>query len=115
VDRTVGRVLSKGEVRQAYQESPNIALEYVEDLLAQIGVKSVIAADHGEYIGEQRFPYRETRVGHPWEYKPELRIVPWLEIENGARRDIVAEEPIRFERLEVRSFANGLRDFGYLA
>lgn len=108
-------VLSKEEVQQAYRETLNIALDHVKDLLAQLEGKSVITADHGEYLGERRFPYRETKVGHPWEYTPELRIVPWLEIENGARREIVAEEPIGFERLEEETVRERLRDFGYLA
>lgn len=107
-------VLSVEEVRSAYRETLNIVLSHAKELLESLDGKSVITADHGEYLGEWKFPYLKRKVGHPWEFTPGLRFVPWLEIEGESRREIVAEEPIGFERLDDEVIQERLRDFGYL-
>lgn len=107
-------VISKEEIRQAYRESLNIVMEQVEELLSYIDGKSIVTSDHGEYLGERKFPYLKKKVGHPWEFTPELRIVPWLEIESDSRRVIEKEEPIGFERLDEEVVRDRLRAFGYI-
>ncbi|AXG08171.1 hypothetical protein DU500_15440 [Haloplanus rubicundus] len=77
------------EVRTAYSESLDIALDEVETLLERVGGKSVITADHGEMLGERVFPFTSRVWGHSEGFStPPLREVPWLVIDGESRREV---------------------------
>lgn len=80
---------------QAYVETLERTLPHVEDLIAELVGKSVVTADHGQAIGERLAPFPIRDYGH-WRgnYIEELIKVPWLIIESGERKNIVAERSI---------------------
>lgn len=81
-------------VRTAYVENLEIVLEAVETLLADLPGRSVVTADHGELLGERLGPLPVRGYGHPdWIRVPELVAIPWLTVESGERREVVAEAP----------------------
>lgn len=89
-------------------------MEHAAELLNQLPGKSVITADHGEMLGEQVIPFTRYRYAHPYgTYISELRIVPWLETSSDSRRDVIAEEPIGFERLDDDIINDRLQALGY--
>lgn len=108
--------VSRDELRRAYVESLDIALESVAELLADLGGKSVITADHGELLGERRTPITPRLYGHSHDVEPpELRVVPWLERSGEERRTIShADESIGFERLDERTRNDRLQALGYI-
>jgi hypothetical protein len=63
-------------IEHYYEENLKLALEQVSELVTELEGKTVITADHGEFLGEY-----DKWGKHPYETnKPELREVPWLEI-----------------------------------
>jgi len=83
------------EIRNAYTESLEIALESIEELLGQLSGKSVVTSDHGEMLGERVLPFTTRVWGHMEGFDtPTLREVPWLEVGSEVRRDIQSEPPV---------------------
>lgn len=81
------------DIRQAYQENVNIAIEAANDLLNKLNGKTVVSADHGELLFEKSWPIPITEIKHPNStYISKLVRVPWL-IDDGKRREITAEIP----------------------
>lgn len=106
--------ISEKEMVQAYRETLDIVLDHAAELLNQIPGKSIITADHGEMLGEQIIPFTRNRYAHPYGiYTSELRTVPWLETHSDSRRDVIAEEPIGFERLDDNIVHDRLQALGY--
>jgi hypothetical protein len=67
-------------------------LPYIEDLLSELGGKTVVTSDHGNLLGERTSPIPVRDWGHPLSlYAEELVSVPWVTFGNGERREIVAE------------------------
>lgn len=85
--------ISSEEVWKAYVDNLNHVLPHVETLLKELEGKSVVTADHGNSFGERARPIPIREWGHPKNvYIDEVVTVPWLESENGSRREIVAED-----------------------
>ncbi len=103
------------EIRDAYTESLEIALDHVEELLEKVSGKSVVTADHGEMLGERVFPFTSRVWGHMEGFStPTLREVPWLVIEADDRREIRSSDPIESERdLDDDEIADRLEALGY--
>lgn len=103
------------DIWEAYYETLELALTYVEDLLEHIDGKTVISSDHGELIGEKPFIFSEKKIyGHPGgTYTSELRKVPWFIIESENRRTMVSEPPTRYETVEEESLDSKLEALGY--
>ncbi len=100
---------------QMYEENLEIVLEHTNKLLNYIDGKSVITADHGELLGERKGLFRQRKFGHPTKFKTqETFTVPWFTIDSRERREIVAEEPLGFERLDNSVVETRLRELGYL-
>jgi len=82
------------DLHEVYVENLNIVLEEVEVLMDELVGKTVVSGDHGELLGENQFPLPISTYGHPQGvYIPELTQVPWLEYEDGPRKEIISEEP----------------------
>lgn len=89
------REVTVDEIRSAYSESLEIALESIEDLLDQLTGKSVVSSDHGEMLGERVLPCTTRVWGHMEGFDtPTLREVPWLEAEFESRREIQSDPPV---------------------
>jgi len=101
---------------EVYSANLEYVLNHVEDLLSHISGKTVITSDHGNYVGERAFPIPIREYGHPRGLydEPVIR-VPWLEISNGLRRDVVAEssDDINVD-VEEETVENRLKDLGYV-
>jgi hypothetical protein len=63
-------------VRRCYYEQAEYVVKFVEKAISKLSGKVVITADHRELLGEQGL------WGHPSNViSPELRVVPWAEVE----------------------------------
>lgn len=104
--------ISHDQLLEVYIENLDIVLDYVQDLLSELNGKAVITADHGELLGAGRFT--SNKYGHPiGVYQSELRIVPWLEINNGNRRDIYSQKPVGVEEADDEVVEEQLKALGY--
>lgn len=102
------------EVRTAYIETLDIVLDEVESLLEALDGKSVITSDHGEMLGERVLPFTSRVWGHSEGFStPELRRVPWHEVEYQERRTIKQDEPIANAKLGEHSVKERLTALGY--
>lgn len=102
-------------VREAYRENLDIVLSSVKDLFSELHGKTVITADHGEMLGDRHdiVPIRD--FGHPAGiYNRTLTRVPWHIVENGPRKDLVAESPVDGGgEADVQKLERRLEDLGY--
>lgn len=76
----------------AYADNLRRALPHVRELTDYLPGKTVVTSDHGNMFGERASPIPVREWGHPpgiW--TDELVKVPWLEIANGSRKEIVSE------------------------
>jgi hypothetical protein len=104
-------------VRRAYRENLEIVLPHVENLMSNLTGLTVVTSDHGELLGDRDFPIPIRTYGHPPQnYHPSLIEVPWLEYQNGERRDITATSPNNTD-IDDNGFAkikSKLEDLGYM-
>lgn len=107
---------TREELVEVYEENLEHVLEFVEDLLVKLEGKTVITADHGELLGDPTgFYYFGRKYAHIQDvYVPELRIVPWLEIEDETRRTITAEDPIKNDEIDPDVLDEQLESLGYI-
>lgn len=105
-------------VREAYEENLDVVLPSVETLLETLQGKTVVTADHGQAVGERGFPLPIREYGHPpGIYSEGLVTVPWHSYQNGARKQIVAEEPlddVETDREDEDVAQERLRHLGYV-
>ena len=105
---------SRRDVLQAYQENMDLVLREVEPLLDDLVGKSVVTADHGELLGDRERPIPIRTYGHPeGVYVEELVTVPWHVYQNGGRREIVPQRPLRSQTVDADQVEQNLRDLGY--
>lgn len=107
--------MSHEELERAYAENVDIGLSSVEDLLESIGGKSVVTSDHGELLGETLYSVLGPLYGHPEDVWMEpLLTVPWLVVDADERREMVAERPLGFEKLDSELAKDRLKELGYV-
>jgi len=104
--------ISDSELREAYSENVEIAIDHANRLIEELNGKTVVTADHGEMLGERVFgiKYYGHAVGL---YTPGLRHVPWLEVNSGSRREVTVDDPLQADRLTDDEVTERLRDLGY--
>lgn len=82
----------------AYHENLKLVLSSVEELLNTAGPdigRVVITSDHGELLGDRLWPLPVRQWDHIADLPHPLLVrVPWQCFDVGARRDVVAEEPV---------------------
>lgn len=106
--------LSENDVRMAYRENLRIVLESVEELLVALSGRTVITADHGNLIGDRLWPIPVRGYGHPRGlYVPGLVTVPWFIHDQGPRREVSADSPIKTRRLSDDQVEDRLEALGY--
>jgi arylsulfatase A-like enzyme len=115
LDTTVKRSpVTESTLREAYRENLDMVLDEVETLIQELDGLTVVTSDHGELLGERERPIPVKRYGHPRGiYMDELVEIPWLEYQNGDRREIVAEEPRSDLEYDEENVKEHLRDIGY--
>lgn len=103
------------ELRHAYNENLQIALDEVSSLLKSLDGKTVITADHGEMLGERSSPLPFADYGHSaGMYVDELVKVPWNVVDEDSRREIISEDPNEdFDETDEEHLEEHLRDLGY--
>ncbi|MCU4719600.1 hypothetical protein [Halapricum hydrolyticum] len=117
-DAGISRAVREGyvdpdELRQAYAENVEIAIEHAEQLVQRLDGRSVITADHGEALGERGVFLKH--YGHsPHLYVPELRTVPWFVVPGNERRNVTAGTPASYERLDDQTRSSRLQALGYV-
>ncbi|RQG97189.1 hypothetical protein [Natrarchaeobius chitinivorans] len=113
--RTGDLEASPEEVWEAYRENLDLVLPVIRSLLSELEGRTVVTSDHGNMIGERRFPIPLSEWGHPpGIYTDELVTVPWLVSENGPRRDVVSGSvDSSAERIADDVVEDRLRQLGY--
>lgn len=108
--------VSDDVLRQAFEETLELAIPSVERLIETLPGMTVVTADHGQVIGERSFPIPVREYGHPrGTYIDELVRVPWNVTTNGERKRIVAEEPEeRTEDIDSDVVTDRLKQLGYV-
>lgn len=107
---------TREQLQEVYEENLELVLEFVEDLLDVLDGKTVITADHGELLGDpSNYYYYGRQYAHIKNvYVPELRVVPWLEIEGEERREITAEDPMETDSIDPDVLDEQLEALGYV-
>lgn len=106
--------VSPEEIKTAYRQSLEIALEHVMNLLSELGGKTAITADHGELLHDSLFPFGQHHWEHPKDIrKSELCKVPWVEIETGFRKKIKAHDPQEQGGIDDEMLNSQLEALGY--
>jgi len=98
----------------AYKENLELTLPHVGTLISKLQGKTIITADHGNMVGDRGFPVPTKEYGHPGGiHYPELVSVPWLEVENGSRKNVRSEPPRKEETEISEEIESRLEDLGY--
>lgn len=106
--------LSREHIVEAYDENLALVLESVESLLDGLDGKSVVTADHGNFLGERMSPIPVRGWGHPkYVRADELVKVPWFVAEYDSRRETEAESPTEHEEIDESVVEERLAAFGY--
>ncbi|NHN60121.1 MULTISPECIES: hypothetical protein [Halorussus] len=101
LDGTLDEPVEK--LREAYRENVDLAVNAAKTISKQISGKTVISADHGEYLYERSSPIPVREVLHPNKtYTDVLVKVPWVELEDE-RREVLEEQPVKDYRREQKN------------
>lgn len=99
----------------AYDENLALALEQVDHLLEIVRGRTVVTADHGNFVGERIAPFDRRRFGHPdGVCAKTLRTVPWVVVTDETRKHIGAEPPTDSVVGDISTARSRLRDLGYV-
>lgn len=107
---------SESTIRRAYDETLEIVLDSLEELVNCLSGKTVISADHGEMLNDWAWPVPWRVYGHPRGiYTQELVKVPWFVLPHESRRDIREGNQIETDVTESDEelVEERLRDLGY--
>lgn len=89
-------ILREDELKKAYYENLQLALQYVNELVDCFDERTVVTSDHGNLYG-QRGPLGFSVYGHPnGVYHEDLITVPWLVVGEESKR-IISEPPKKRE------------------
>lgn len=106
--------LTADDFWEMYEQTLEITLSSVEKLADGLEGKTAITADHGEMFGERTFPFSRRTYGHPKRRRSdELCLVPWIELDAGQRKQIVAETPVAETDFDEETIAARLKALGY--
>lgn len=86
--------VTDNELQQAYTENLDLVLEHAQTLVDEFTGKTIITADHGEFLGERASPIPIKTYGHfEGLYLDELVDVPWFTCDFNKRKSIVTTDP----------------------
>jgi hypothetical protein len=100
---------------KSYQENMDRVIPQIRRLLNSLNGKTVVAADHGELLGDRVSPIPMKEYGHySGLYVDKLMEVPWHEYESGDRRKITYGEPEAGDtQIDMDSINERLKELGY--
>lgn len=96
-DEPVWNDLMRGEldpktVYKAYKETLEVTLPHVQNVIDNVGGKTVVSSDHGNAFGERPWWFPIPIYGHPRGVRhPSVITVPWMVSEYDERREITAD------------------------
>jgi len=100
---------------KGYRENVDHAVSAVDGLIGQLRGKTVVTADHGEFLFDRSSPLPIVEYLHPAKtYTKELVKVPWLVVDSDQRKVIEAEEPKERARTSSESSHEQLKALGYV-
>jgi hypothetical protein len=106
--------LSREKLWAAYERNLQRALPHVHDLVDSLPGKMVVTSDHGNMFGERASPVPIQEWGHPPSiWIEELVRVPWIEIPDTERKEVVSESPVG-DLAEDTAVESRLESLGYL-
>jgi hypothetical protein len=98
----------------AYRENLELTIPHVERLLARLTGRSVVTADHGNFVGERSSPIPVREYGHPYGiFTTELLDVPWLVVDDGTRRKVTPGTSSSLEDRDQNDVKERLAHLGY--
>jgi hypothetical protein len=102
--------LSRDKLWSISIDNLEYVLEYVAEILDGLSGKTVVTADHGNYVGKRASPILIREYGHPrGVYDDPVVQVPWLTHENGSRRKIhvmrLTEQRLSNKQLSTNDYA----------
>lgn len=101
-------------VWKAYRENLEITLPHVARVIKTFQELTVVTSDHGNALGERVWPVPSKIYGHPPGLRiPALTDVPWLVIDGGARKEVVAEDSSSVSSNYEETVSERLADLGY--
>lgn len=103
-------------LRQAYAENLDRAIPATKELFDKLQGKTVVTANHGEFLGDRCRPIPIKEYGHHGgQYADELVNVPWHVHQNGGRKEIVSEDPLEddIDNRTPEEIDQQLRNLGY--
>lgn len=107
--------LSTERLTQAYQENVDHAVSAVKNLIPELDGKTVISADHGEFLFDRSAPIPITEYLHPAKtYADQLVKVPWLVVDSEERKSVEAESPKDLSTVQRDKSHDQLEALGYL-
>ncbi len=99
----------------AYDENLSLVLDRVDRLLETFEERTVITADHGNFVGERLAPFEPRRFGHPDDVCAKvLRTVPWVVVDGDTRKHIRSGPPVESRTVDESTAQSRLRDLGYV-
>lgn len=118
--RTPFEQLGAGEVGRddvwaAYRSNLELAMPAVTDLMSELEGLTAVTADHGNALGERAWPFPLRVYGHPLGvHIPVLVEVPWHTVQQGDRKQIVADPPATARETVDEDIENRLQQLGYV-
>ncbi len=107
--------VSREEAWDAFTATLEAALPHVEELMETLQGRTVVTADHGNFVGDRSFPLPVREWGHPRKiFHPALVEVPWLVYDNGDRRDIVRGSGADTGTVDEDEVKEKLEQLGYV-
>ena len=101
-------------LQEAYRENDQIALNEAAKLLTSFKGKTIVSADHGELLGERILSVPVRFYGHPdGIYVDELVRVPWQIYQNGERKELYEDRPVKSQQFELSEVEKQLERLGY--
>jgi len=104
--------LSSEDVQTVYEENLKMVLNYALQLQKLLEGKTVISADHGENLGNPS-TYFSADYGHGG-YSPEVREVPWVELEYETRKNVRRARPVKSNEVDEEVVIEQLESLGYM-
>jgi hypothetical protein len=107
-------LVNNDQLQDMYQRDMEIFIQKARKLSESLDGKTAVTSDHAELLGERLSPMFLREWGHGnGLYRADLRQVPWLEVDNGERRTVRADEPIEIENVDEEAIQENLEALGY--
>lgn len=102
-------------LEQAYHENVDHAVSAAKQLISELVGKTVVTADHGEFLFDRSSPLPVMEYLHPAQtYVDELVKIPWLIVDSNERKSIEPDPPKNISGTDQSDSHKQLEALGYL-